>query len=148
MVNANIATQMMQEAGTLLQLSATYQARYGRYAPLKAGSPQDAWELYEATRHSQSVIARLLDVDALANPYNKVGQWWERQDVIDVGTVRLIIQDITQMLASASYHEAVAHSTGTPHSIDSTQHTIAGMLHPHCVRIALDDSIDLELSAS
>lgn len=147
-MNVTIATQMMQEVAHLLQLSATYQARYGRYAPLKPGSSPDAWELYEQTRQSQSLIARLLSVDALNDPHYKAGEWWKRQDVIDVGTVRLLVQDITHLLACTSYHEAVPQAVGSSHSVDSAQHTIAGMLHPNCLRIALDESIDLGFYAS
>ena len=139
---------MMSQASHVLTLSATYQARYGRTTKLKAGSPQDAWELYDQTLYGQSIIARMLHEGALEKPYYKTGKWWEGQDVIDVGVARLLVQDVAHLLACIAYHEATADPKELSHSAHSTQYIIAGMLHPSSILVAMDETINLEQYAS
>ena len=147
-MNVENVTTMMSQASHLLTLSATYQARYGRNAKLKAGSPQDAWDLYDQTLYGQSIIARMLHESALESPYYKVRKWWEAQDVIDVGVARLLVQEVSHLLASVAYHEATADPKKLSHSVQSAQYIIAGMLHPSSILVAMDETVNLERYAS
>ncbi len=140
------ASKMMKEAGKLIELAATYQSQYGHRARVDATS-EIAWKLYNKMLNIQSRIARLLDDVTLDQPYRKAGAWWEQQDVIDVSTAQRISREVNTLIARCAYQTDDDHQN--PYALLSTQHSIAGLLHPNSLMIAADKSISWdELRAS
>lgn len=138
------ANQMMNEAGKLVELAATFQVHYGRGAQLRPGSPDAEWKLYNDILNVQSRIARMIDEGCLEAPHHKVGTWWKRQDVIDVATAQAVIQEIGGLIARCAYVASEDGNERLCYALQVSQATIAGMLHPASLQIAADKSIRFE----
>jgi len=139
-MDTSVARSMLIEAAQLMELASTYQVRYGRQTRLKPGSSDDAWTLYQAALDSQCEIARLIDPAVLEAPNRRRMSWWERQDVVDTGVVREIIDDIGHLIACCAYAQAEAENGHTEwsYAVESAQSVIAGLLHPTSLQVALD----------
>jgi len=132
--------QMIQEAIGLLQNAAEYQATHGK-APLKAGSCDRAWQLHDQMMMQMGRIARLLNPRTLEDHHHKYGLWWEHQDMMDVHTAQQLIHEIGCLMARCAYRDADNNGEEWSYAIVIAQCTIAGMLHPSSLQLALDTTI-------
>lgn len=137
MMNTTTALRLTAHAAELIRLAATYQAEYGRGYPLKPGSSQHAWDLYEAIMAEQVAIAEQLTPKALEDPRVVHLKWWERQDVLDLITANELMQEISRLIASCAYIEAQSGSTDWSYAVFCSQAVIVGMLHPASRQLAL-----------
>ena len=133
------AREVMIKVSELIELSSIFQARYGRDYRLVPGSPDEAWELYQAISDQQTAIARLLDLTALENPIRRCAQWWKSQDVINSSVVSMMAQEAAHLIACCASFETQPRAVASP-VIDVSQSVIAGMLHPSCVLVAQGDT--------
>lgn len=143
-MNIEKARTILNEAARLMELTATFQARYGRGYVLRAGTPQEAWSLYDDIMDAQSIIANLLDPDALGDAHYPYGKWWEHHDVMEPSMVHQLIQEVSHLLGSLAHIESHKNRQyGTPdNAVCMTQRAIAGMLHPESYRIVSDPPAD------
>lgn len=135
-MNVVTAREIMAQTALLIEHSAAFQAIYGRYYQLKPGSSEDAWTRYHAVLERQTMIARLLDTDTLENVPHRCGEWWKREDVIDTGVLRVLVAEVANMLMSCACMEAEPTGRDLSYTIDLSQRTIAGMLHPTTLMLA------------
>jgi hypothetical protein len=137
-MNTDTAHQLMVEVSHLIQLTSAFQAAYGKGYIIKPGSPAEAWGLHQAIFNQQAVVARLLDIESLENPLQSCAQWWKRQDVIDLGIVTMLAQEVVHLIACCAAFETQPRTVASP-AIETSQGVIAGMLHPSSVLVALAD---------
>ncbi|GAB4512676.1 MAG: hypothetical protein OHK0046_12580 [Anaerolineae bacterium] len=143
-MNMNNARAMLNHAAQLIELSATFQTRYGRDYAMKPGSPADAWELYDAIFTLECQIGRLLDANALENLHHRHGEWWKRQDVMDTATAREILEVTGHLIACCARVSANQTDAEWSYAIKTLQQSIAGMLPPASLQVAMDESIQLD----
>jgi hypothetical protein len=137
-MNTQIARNILNEAARLMELTATFQARYGKVCTMAQGTPQAAWQLADDILNAQTLIAGLLDVDALEDAHHPYGQWWQHTPVMEPIMARHIITEAAQLLSSAAYIEgqqADGKETSS-HVLSRLQRAIAGMLHPNSYLMA------------
>ena len=135
-MNTRQAQHLLADAGKLVQLSATFTARYGRHYELRPDSPEDAWKLYDAIQAIQAEIVAGLDDILMMKPHHRCGKWWERHDVIDLSTAQAISHEVSNLIACCAAHEANAPgSTAWSYAIQNAQLAIAGMLHPAAIQV-------------
>ena len=127
-MKSQVAKTLLNEAARLVELTAMFQANYGRHYRLTRQSPEAAWTLHNDMLNTQSIIANLLDPDALTEARPDYGAWWERDDVMDVAMSQRMISLISQLMASTAHAEANA----------AIQRNIAGMLHPESYTVHSD----------
>lgn len=143
-MNTPTAHRLIAQAAHLVELASAFQAKYGKYYPLKPGSPQDAWNYYEALLEVQCCIARLLDPAARENGYPKAGHWWDRHDVIDSATAQAVLSEIGSLIACCANQEIrMPENAEWSPIIHNTQCAVAGMLHPSSLQIASDETISI-----
>ena len=130
MMNRDKARQLATEATLLAEFVAEFQATYGRNYRLGVGSPDDAWTLDEAIRRQLVAIAGLLDEEALANPFTKWGEWWERYDVIDNAMVNEIVMRVYELIRACAFKQET-------YQTQLVQSAIAGLLPPHVRQLGL-----------
>jgi hypothetical protein len=131
-----MACEILNEAARLLELTATFQARYGKQYRLKAGSPQEAWTLYDDISEMQTRVAALLDPQALEDSNSRYGHWWERMDVMDVNTAQMLVEEVGALISCCAYSDVKSPETSLTYMVLSKQSTIAGFLHPSSRMIA------------
>jgi hypothetical protein len=136
-VNTLLARDMAGKHAVLIEMVSIFQCRYGKDYRIKPGSPADAWELYQSILDHQVQLARLLDVNALENPIFRLHTWWKFQDVMDVGVVFSIGSEINHLIACCACSDADPALEPSP-VIQTSQRTIAGMLHPSAILMAQD----------
>lgn len=105
---------------------------------MKPGSPTQAWDLYQSILNQQAAIARLLDLDALENPSQRLPQWWKWQETMDTGVVAQIAQEAYHLIACCASFEANPSAHTSP-VIGCSQRVIAGMLHPSSLMVAMGE---------
>lgn len=147
-MDAKTARTLMNEAAHLIELVATFQSRYGRSYNLQHNSPKDARALYDDILNAQHTIAALLDADTLQNPHHKLGQWWQRQEIIDLGMTQSLVNEAGHLISCCAYFEADPRGESYSYAIRSAQSTIAGMLHPKSLEYALTPRPVVALQAS
>jgi hypothetical protein len=135
-MNTNTVRQLIDEIANLAERVATFQARYGRNYTLKPGSPEEAWDLYNAIQDGQSIIAGMLEDDPRQNPHYRYGRWWERHEVLDTGVAQDLLAEAGHLLAHCAYASADADRTDYHYVMYTSQCNIAGMLHPVALQIA------------
>jgi hypothetical protein len=136
-VNTLLARDMAGKHAVLIEMVSIFQCRYGKDYRIKPGSPADAWELYQSILDHQVQLARLLDANALENPIFRLHTWWKFQDVMDVGVVFSIGSEINHLIACCACSDADPALEPSP-VIQTSQRTIAGMLHPSAILMAQD----------
>jgi hypothetical protein len=138
-INMNMATarKVISETVELLVLCSRFQATYGKDYRLKPGSPQNAWELYQAIFDKQRIIAELLDSDALERPLKRWGEWWKRQETIDIALVNELAKEANHLIACCAYNEVNTQSGEVSSAVRASQGVIAGILHPSARQVAL-----------
>lgn len=129
-MNTIKARQIAAEAAALTELTAKFQSRYGRGYRLAANSPMDARELYHQIVEKQAAIARLLDNEAQANPLERWGNWWEKQDAMSIALAAELAQEVNRLISGTAYSTADPVEDDHSHNVVYTQRAIAGMLHP------------------
>lgn len=136
-MNLQKARTIMNEAARLVELTATFQASYGKNYKLDGTTSQDAWTIYDHIMDAQSIIANLLDPVALAEAKPPYGEWWNRCDVMDVSVAQHVIAEIAHLIACVAYEETrTSEGKATmSHAVCTSQRTIAGMLHPRSYEI-------------
>lgn len=146
-MNISNAHMILVHTARLVELAATFEARYGSHYTLKPGSPDDAWTLYHKIFDLQCIIARSLNTLPSDSLQHKHGEWWKRQDVLDTKTAEAIACTAAHLIAcTASYMEYDQHSTEDwSYAMRNTCNVIAGLLHPNALQIAADEGIELEL---
>ncbi len=127
------ARHLLEDAGKLVHHIAVFATCYGRHYELCPGSPDDAWALYETIQAIQAEIAAGLDEILWMRPHHRCGEWWERQDVMDVSTAQAISYEVSHLIACCAAHEAKA--PGSTAAIQNAQLAIAGMLHPAAIQV-------------
>lgn len=137
-MNTAIARLLAGKAAELIEMASIFQSCYGKDYHLKPGSPTHAWDLYQAMLNQQTAIARLLDVDALENPSQRLPQWWKWQETIDTGMVAQMAQEIYHLIACCASFEANPTASSSP-VIACSQRVIAGMLHPSACMVAMGE---------
>ncbi len=136
-MNTHVARNILNEAARLMELTATFQARYGRAYIMTQGAPQAAWQLYNDIMNSQALIAGLLDVEALEDSHNPYGQWWTYNDVMTPIMAQHLITEAAQLLSSMAYVQSqqADGKVNAPHAVNMLQRAIAGILHPNSYRM-------------
>lgn len=137
------AHEVVSLAAHLVELTATFQTRFGRDYSLKPGSSSEAWTLYENVAYTQAEIARLLDAEATDSPHHRYGEWWLRRDVMDLGLTQQLLAEAGHLLACCATHDANQQPADFSYGVISSQMAIAGMLHPSSIQIGLDASVKL-----
>lgn len=144
-MNTDTAKTILHNAGTLMELTATFEARYHKTYVMRPGSPEDAWKLHEAIQNTQIAIGRLLTLTALETPIMAHGVWWERQDVMDTSIAGAIIAQAGRLIACSAYH--VEEDTDWSYASLNIQRSIAGLL-AHTARMVAMDDIEHQAVAS
>ncbi|MFW5749057.1 MAG: hypothetical protein ACOCYT_05535 [Chloroflexota bacterium] len=145
-MNTSVARTILNEAARLVELTATFQAYYGRGFKMSRNNPQPVWDQYNAIMDTQSIIANLLDPDALKEAHHRFGRWWERQDVMDAAMAQQLINEVSRLIASTAHVEShqATDEDALCWGIKSTQRAIAGMLHPESYRVVSDPEPEME----
>ena len=139
-MNTATALEIAAHAAHLVQLCATFQAQYGRHYTLKPGSSTEAWSLYNQIHNQQIAIARLLDQKAVETPHHGGHRWWEREDLLDVCNAKTLMQQASNLIATCAYFEAETQETDWSYAIYCAESTIAGLLHPAALQVALSST--------
>jgi hypothetical protein len=137
MINSKTARQIINDAAHLLEQVAIYQAKYGRSYTVTPMSPEEAKSLTQKIFALQCKIAESLDPEALLNPHYKCGEWWERQEVIDIGVVQELVSEACHLVSCCAYFSADSRGMEGSYAVRSAQSTLAGLLHPATRKIAL-----------
>ena len=137
-MNTAIARLLAAKVAELIEMASIFQSCYGKDYRMKPGSPTQAWDLYQAMLNQQTAIARLLDVDALEDPSQRLPQWWKWQEVIDTGIVAQMAQETYHLIACCASFEANPTGSKSP-VIGCSQRVIAGMLHPSTCMVAMGE---------
>ncbi|MBL8160944.1 MAG: hypothetical protein JNJ61_03090 [Anaerolineae bacterium] len=146
MMNTVAARHIAAKIAELIELASIFQARYGKNYRMKPGSPDSAWDLHQTIFNQQTEVARLLDYEALADPLKRMPTWWKWQETIDSGAAAQIAQEVSHLIACcASFEANPLHETSPV--ILCSQRVIAGVLHPSCVLIALEEMSQAQKSA-
>ena len=128
-MNTALSRLLAAKVAELIEMASIFQSCYGKDYRMKPGSPQQAWDLYQAMLNQQTAIARLLDVDALEDPAQRLPQWWKWQETMDTGMVAQMAQETYHLIACCASFEANPTASTSP-VISCSQRVIAGMLHP------------------
>lgn len=152
MMNLDKARTILNETTRLVELTATFQARYGKDYVMRVGTPQDAWDLHENILDSQAIIANLIEPEIKANPHFRYGKWWERTQVMTNCTAQQLMTEACRLMSVVAHFETKnqeGKSTWS-HAVTTTQSAIAGMLHPSSLEIVTNPEMDhsFHLSAS
>jgi hypothetical protein len=142
-MNTTTARNILNEAAHLMELTASFQARYGRAYRISISSPADASDLHNQILDIQSIIANLLDPEALNEAHAPYGQWWQRHDVMEASMAQQLISEISYLITSTA-HVCSNQSEGKEtmhHAVKMTQRAIAGMLHPDCFKVHADPEL-------
>ena len=137
-MNTATARQLAAKIAELIELTSIFQARYGKQYCVKPGSPAEAWDLHQSIFDQQAAIARLIDPQALEQPLQRCTAWWRRQETPDTSIVSMLAQEVSHLIACCATFEAAPRGESSP-VIYTSQSTIAGMLHPSSVMVALGD---------
>ena len=135
-MNTAFARLLAAKVAELIETASIFQSCYGKDYRMKPGSPQQAWELYQAMLNQQTSIAQLLDVDALEDAAQRLPQWWKWQETIDTGMVAQMAQETYHLIACCASFEANPTANSSP-VIGCSQRVIAGMLHPTTRMVAM-----------
>lgn len=149
-MNTANARTILAETARLVELTATFEARYGKNYRMSANSPTDAWKLHHAILDTQHIIAHLLDPHIIENPHSRYGKWWERHDVMEASMAQQLIAEVAHLIAVVAHYE-VNEQDGKAtwsHALNTTQGAIAGMLHPQAFVIAGALSPEAQRNAS
>ncbi|HEX2621829.1 MAG TPA: hypothetical protein VHL11_16845 [Phototrophicaceae bacterium] len=136
-MKTHTALEIAAHTAALVQLCAAFQAQYGRYCTLKPGSSPEAWSLYNEITNRQIAIGQLLDEKAVETPNNSFARWWEHQDVMDLSNAKTLMQQVSHLIATCAYFEAETHETDWSYAIYCAESTIAGLIHPAALQVAL-----------
>jgi hypothetical protein len=137
-MNTSTACELAGKIAEMIAYASTFQCQYGKDYRMKPGSPDEAWELYQAIFNQQVAIASLLDIYALENPARILPMWWKIRETLDTSSATQISQEACHLIACCACYEADPGSGPSP-AIRSSQCVIAGMLHPSAVLVALDE---------
>ncbi len=140
-MNTNTAKDILSRAAHLMELAATFEARYNANYVMRPGSPNDAWRLHDDIRDAQIEIARLLNPVVLENPSPVHGMWWEHHDVIDTAAVREMITQAGRLVASCAYQQVNTPDADWSYATISIEHTISGLLMHTARMVAADDAM-------
>lgn len=142
-MNIQNARAILTEAARLIELTAKFQARFGKQVKLNINTPQDAWALYDQIMDSQSIIANLLHPAALRNPQKTFGAWWQRYDVMDVGLAQHLLAETSHLLSCTVYRDYQAEDGSEARSIavEAAQRSVAGLLNPRSYEIISDPDV-------
>jgi len=136
-MNSETARQIISDAAYLLEQVATYQAKFGRSYTITPLSPPEVQSLTQSIFELQCKIAAALDPTSLTNPHYKCGEWWERQEVIDIGVVQELVNEACHLVSCCAYFSAEARGMEGSYAVRSAQSTLAGLLHPATRQVAL-----------
>jgi hypothetical protein len=139
-MDTGLARQIALAIADLMQPVSIFQSCFGKDYRLKPGSPTQVWELHQAIKEQQVLIASLLDASALESPIQRLPQWWKYQEMPDVGTVTAMMQEACHLIAACSCHEANPQTAQSP-VLATAQRVLAGMLHPATLMMAQDRSL-------
>lgn len=131
------ALALAQKVSELIQLCASFQAKYGRYYSQDKGNNAEACELCDEILTRQIEIAALLDVSTLEAQQAAGDEWWKRHDVIDLSIAKTMMQQVSHLIASCAYQEAETGTSERSHAVRSAQASIASLLHPSARMMAL-----------
>ncbi len=137
------ALALAQKVSELIQLCASFQAKYGRYYTQDNSNNEDACILCEQILVCQIEIAALLDLSTLEAQKTGGDEWWKRHDVIDLSVAKTMMQQVSHLIASCAYQEAEAGGT-VSHAVRSAQASIAALLHPSARMMALTTTVKSE----
>lgn len=127
---------ILDEASRLIELTASFQAQYGRAYRMTANSPQEAWQLYHDIMQSQAIIASYLEYGVLDDIQYPYGRWWDHADVMEPIMAQQILTNSAQLLSSA-VHAKTLTPNSISYAVHSFQRAIAGMLHPDSYHAAI-----------
>lgn len=137
-MNTANARTILAETARLVEMTAIFQARYGKNYRISALSPKDAWTLHNTILDTQHIIAHLLDPNIIENPHSRYGKWWERHDVMEASMAQQLITEVAHLIAAVAHYEANEQDGKATwsHALTTTQCAIAGMLHPQAFVIS------------
>ncbi len=127
---------ILDEAARLIELTASFQARYGRLYKMNANSPTEAWQLYHDIMQSQAIIASYLDWGVLDDVQSPYGRWWDHADVMEPIMAQQVLTNSAQLLSSVVHAETL-NPTSISYAVHSMQRAIAGVLHPASYQAAI-----------
>lgn len=127
---------ILDEAARLIELTASFQAQYGRMYKMTASTSQDAWQLYHDIMQSQAIIASYLDMEALSDVQFPYGRWWDHADVMEPIMAQQVLSNSAQLLSSV-VHAKTLSPTSISYAVHSLQRAIAGVLHPDSYQAAI-----------
>jgi hypothetical protein len=145
-MNTTTARHLAARVTELIEQVSMFQARYGKDYCMKPGSPDEAWTLHQTIFDQQAAIASLLDADALGTPLRRTPTWWKWQDTMDTGVVMHLAQEASHLVACCAFYEADPEHAA-PHAMRATQATLAGMLHPSTLLVALSQREAVQLAS-
>lgn len=149
-MNTANARTILAETARLVELTAIFQARYGKAYKVTATSPNDAWKLHHAILDTQHIIANLLDPQILEHPHNRYGKWWDRHDVMEASMAQQLINEVAHLIAVVAHCDANQQDGKATwsHAVNTTQSAIAGILHPQAFVVPAALTSDVQLNAS
>lgn len=142
-MDVKTAHLIVAQVASLTELVTRFQALFGSDYRMKPGSPARAWELDEQIRQTQAAIARLLDKQALDNPFIRHGRWWETQDVMNTSLMTELATTAVHLLMYCTCYETRDDKREYPLTMRLAQETIAGMLHPAARQLGYDRETEL-----
>lgn len=151
-MNLDKARTILNETTRLVELTATFQARYGKDYVMRVGTPQEAWQLHETILDSQAIIANLIEPDVKANPHYRYGKWWERGQVMSNCTAQQLMTEACRLMSVVAHFEVKTEEGKATwdHAITTTQSAIVGMLHPSTLEVVTSPEMEhtFQLNAS
>jgi len=149
-MNTANAHTILSETARLVELTAIFQARYGKNYRITATSANDAWKLHHAILDTQHIIANLLDPQILEHPHNRYGKWWDRHDVMEASMAQQMINEVAHLIAVIAHYEANEQDGKATwsHALTTTQSAIAGILHPTAFEVPSALTQDVQRNAS
>jgi hypothetical protein len=139
-MNTAIAREIAAKSAQLVALTAEFEATYGKNYTLKPGSPQDAWDLYDAVFQTESSLASLLDSAALLNPHHRYGKWWDRVETMETAIAQQLMLEARHLIARCAHHHVNQPDSDWSYAIQTAQCAIAGMMRPASLQLALDSA--------
>lgn len=149
-MNTANARTILTETARLVELTAVFQARYGKNYRISFNTPNDARALHNQILDTQAIIANLLDPQILTQPHHRYGEWWQRHDVMEASMAQQLINEVAHLIAVVAHNEANAQDGKATwsHAVNTTQSAIAGILHPQAFVVPAAHTPDVQRNAS
>lgn len=126
-MNVVTAREIANHVANLIELVSTYHATHDQEAHTTPMHPAILRDLRERIDAEQMDIVHLLDMEARLSPSERFGEWWLRDDVMEISIAKELARMAFDLIGHTAYIES---GMGNPQLALSIQRCIAGTLHP------------------